>query len=562
MSIADIYSWRDKFEQDGLTPTIRLELRDILSPRVELSEPYRFDSDEAKYINPKRISDIVRWEVVLSTAHPHSALSDMQNKKLWNDVLPELLQDFSVLLKDALDLKQELGGADSYNDGSYSDQPSISEHSQNKDFHDWTVLIELARDAWRSSSTLNVIQAVHTAEVWWETPYPTFKRLALFAAAQDNVIPIKTAIKWLLSEESWWLWSEEVRREVMRLLTSLATKLDKTQLKQIERAILRGPPRKMYVDDIDSERWEYIVQHGIWLRLEKLKVAGGHLSKETLIKLNTYKTNNPSWLVASDERDEFPMWMESGWGDDLDNKALVSPRQRRELVIWLKQDRKYDHWNRDDWRQRCSVNFSTTACALYELALEDNWPADKWQDAFQAWAEEKHHRRSWRYMAPVIARAPDILIEKCAHNISWWLQAIAKTFEGHEDVFYGLIHKLMALNEEGELSIDDPVGKAINHPIGHATEAMLRLWYRQPLQDGQGLPETHKVIFTTLCDKEVAKFSHGRVLLAANAISLFALIRTGRLIISYLCSTGNNLKQKLSLRGKVSFGRLDYTYHF
>lgn len=71
-----------------LTPTIRLELRDILSPRVELSEPYRFDSDETKYINPKRISDIVRWEVVLSTAHPHSALSDMQNKKLWNDVLP------------------------------------------------------------------------------------------------------------------------------------------------------------------------------------------------------------------------------------------------------------------------------------------------------------------------------------------------------------------------------------------------------------------------------------------------------------------------------------------
>lgn len=521
VSIADIYSWRDKFEQDGLTPTIRLELRDILSPRVELSEPYRFDSDETKYINPKRISDIVRWEVVLSTAHPHSALSDMQNKKLWNDVLPELLQDFSVLLKDALDLKRELGGADSHNDGSYSDQPSISEHSQNKDFHDWTILIELARDAWLSSSATNVTQAVHTAEVWWDTPYPTFKRLALFAAAQDNVIPNKTAIKWLLSEESWWLWSEEARREVMRLLTSLATKLDKTQLKHIEQAILRGPPRKMYVDDIDSERWEYIVQHGIWLRLEKLKVAGGDLSKQSLVKLNAYKKHNPSWLIASDERDEFPMWMESGWGDDLDNKALVSPRQRKELVIWLKQDRKYDHWNRDDWRQRCSINFSTTACALYELTLEDYWPVDRWRDALQAWAEDKHVRRSWRYMAPVIATAPDILIEKCAHGISWWLQAIAKTFEGHEDVFYGLIHKLMALNEEGELSIDDPVGKAINHPIGHATEAMLRLWYRQPLQDGQGLPETHKVIFTTLCDKEVAKFSHGRVLLAANAISLF-----------------------------------------
>lgn len=519
--IADIYSWCDKFEQDGLTSTLRLELRDILSPRVELSEPFRFDSDNTKNDNPKRISDIVRWEVVLSTTHPHSAFRDMQNKKKWNDVLQELLQDFSVLLKDALDLKRELGGADQHNDGSYSDQPSISPHSQNQNFNDWTVLIDLARDAWLSSSSTNITQAVHTAEIWWETPYPTFKRLSLFAAAQDNVIPTNTAIKWLLSEESWWLWSNEVRREVMRLLTSLATKLNKTQLKQVEQAILRGPPRKMYVTEIDSERWNYIVQHGVWLRLEKLKVAGGILSKQTLAKLNTYKKHNPSWLIAKDERDEFPMWMDSGSRNKLDDKALVAPRQRKDLVIWLKQDNKIDHWNQDDWRQRCSVNFSTTACALYELALEDRWPVDRWREALQAWAEEKHLRRSWRYMAPIIARAPDILIEKCAHSISWWLQAIAKAFESHEQVFYGLIQKLMALNEESELSIDDPVGRAINHPIGHATEAMLRLWYRQPLQDGEGLPEVHRIIFTIICDRNVAKFSHGRVLLAANTISLF-----------------------------------------
>ena len=44
----DLHRWRGRFERDGLTTTLRLELRDLLSPRVSLRAPFgwAFDEDE------------------------------------------------------------------------------------------------------------------------------------------------------------------------------------------------------------------------------------------------------------------------------------------------------------------------------------------------------------------------------------------------------------------------------------------------------------------------------------------------------------------------------------
>lgn len=37
-----LYDWLQRFKQDGLTPTMRMELREILSPRVILREPFHW----------------------------------------------------------------------------------------------------------------------------------------------------------------------------------------------------------------------------------------------------------------------------------------------------------------------------------------------------------------------------------------------------------------------------------------------------------------------------------------------------------------------------------------
>lgn len=519
-----LYRWRDQFKHDGLTASVRFALRETLKPCLSLREPFRWsgEEDDGGPQDQDRIKNLVEWEVVLASDHVHSGLRDLPKNEQWTAALPELLDDFSALLRDALDLMRELDGVDSESDHSYVHQPSISDHSQNKDFHDWTALIELARDAWLVTAAQSPERARIAAEAWAQGPYPIFRRLALFAATQGRVIPLRRALDWLLADERRWLWSEETRRETIRLLVSLAPLLDTAMLAELEQSILSGPPRDLYRADIEPDAWNRVVDHGVWLRLAKVAQAGVTLSEEGKARLDAISAQYP-WQLATDESDEFPFWMGGGWVGDRDpwKPFTPIPRTRRGVLDYLLAHPVLEHSQQDDWRKLCSEMFQATAYALCKLAQQNNWPIDRWRDALQAWGEEKLRDRSWRFMAPVVVGASDDLVQALSHGIGWWLQAVAKTFTGHEDHFLTLAQRILRLDFEDDGDTDDPVFRAINHPVGHVTQALLDWWYRQEPNDGQGLPETIKPIFSALCDTQIAKFRHGRVLLAAHALSLF-----------------------------------------
>ncbi|MBL8541415.1 MAG: SIR2 family protein [Betaproteobacteria bacterium] len=517
-----LYRWRDQFKNDGLTASVRLALRETLTPCLSLREPFRWSGEDDDGEARDRIKSIVEWEVVLASDHVHSGLRDLPKNERWTAALPELLDDFSALLRDALDLMRELGGVDSENDHSYVNQPSISDHSQNKDFHDWTALIELARDAWLATAAKSPERARIVAETWAHGPYPVFRRLALFAAAQGRAIPLRQALDWLLADEQRWLWSEETRRETMRLLVSLAPQLNAAMLAELEQAILAGPPRDLYRTDIEPDAWNNIVDHGVWLRLAKMAQAGVTLSEAGRTRFDALSAQYP-WQLAADESDEFPIWMGGGWVGDRDpwKPFTPIPRTKRSVLDYLLAHPVLENSQQDDWRKLCSEMFQATAYALFKLSQQNNWPVERWRDALQAWAEENLRNRSWRFMAPVVVDAPDDLVQALSNGISWWLQAVAKTFEGHEDHFLTLAQRILRLDFEDDGNADDPVFRAINHPVGHVTQALLDWWYRQEPDDGQGLPEFIKPIFTELCDTQIAKFRHGRVLLSAHALSLF-----------------------------------------
>lgn len=519
----DLYRWMDRFRRDGLTTSLRLELRDSLTPRVSLREPFRGTAQEEDASESDRLKALVDWEIVLSTDHVHSVFRDHEKNPKWAEALPDLLADFSGLLLDALDLMRELGGADDRSDLSYMHQPSIGEHPQNKGFRDWTILVELTRDAWLATVKSRPTQARLAAESWWLTPYPLFKRLAFFAAVHGSVVNQQTALGWLLTDAHWWLWSIESEREAMRLVVALASRLDPSGLAALESAILEGPPRKMFKDDIEPERWSELREREIWLRLAKIGHTGtplGSTAKEALAGLSA---RNPEWKIAPDERDEFPTWMESGWVGDRDPwRAFVSiPRSRRGVLEYLMDRPVLESSKQDDWKGRCRDSLQATSYALYMLSKRNIWPEARWRDALQAWSEEQLIERAWRYVSPVLVNAPDELFSSVGHGISWWLQAVAKTFEGNDSGFFALCQRVLAVDHEGGVDTDEPVMRAINHPVGHVAEALLRWWYRRSLEDGQGLPAELTPLLSELCDPGVERFRHGRVLLAAHSIALF-----------------------------------------
>ena len=520
---ADLYEWKSRFVRDDLTATLRLELREMLTPRVYLREPFawpsgRDEDDEG----PAHIRQLVDWDICFAVRHVHATLHEQDGNENWRAALPALLPDFTALLRDALDLMRELGGADDRRDLSYFSQPSISAHPQNSAFRDWTALIDLSRDAWLATIAESPYQARVTAEAWSQVPYPVFRRLAFFAAAQDGIVPSGQGLVWLLSDDNWWLWSIETQRETMRLLVALAPQLDEAGMERLEQAILAGPPREMYRDDIEEERWLAIRAKGIWLRLAKMRQAGAELGAAARGRLDGLSATHPNWQLAEDERDEFPTW--SGDSGEL-LIHVKTPRGRDELLDWLREHPGPDAWRPDDWGERCRDEFDVAAAALAALAAEGIWPTGRWRDALQRWSEHELTERSWREMAPVLVDVPNAALEDLTHGISWWLESVARTLDGTEERFLALCDRVLACDYDIEEVDDDLVGHAINHPVGHVTEALLRWWYRSGLEDNQGLAEGPRHRFTQLCDTETAKFRDGRVLLASHAISLFRVDR-------------------------------------
>ena len=511
-SLAFIH-WKARFKRYGLTTTLRLELRKYLTPRSSL-----WPAKDNAGSEPERIEELVGWEIMLFEHEVIYGLKELTKDKRWFEASPELLSEFSSLLRDVLDLMHELGSKSDRIDPLFVLSPSISEHKLNIGLNDWTPLINLTCNAWLSTAEQSPDRARCAAEAWSREPYPLFRRLAFFAAAQGKTIPGSQGVAWLLADEHLWLWSSQTRWETIRLLVTLAPQLTEDEMAELEKAILKGPPPATPENLVDHKHQTKTVDRDIWLRLVKLDQAGATLSKDGREKLAELYAKHTDWKPVEDERDEFPSRSSLSLVDE--DGLVATPRRRHELVKWLKKH-PTNNWT-DDWRQRCHNNFPTTACALYALAQEGSWPAERWQIAFLAWTEEKLTKRSWRYMAPVLANATEEHLQDFALELSWWLEAVAKTFVGQEEIFLTLCKRVLALKHKDTTNrSDDSVTRALNHPVGSATEALLNWCFRGAPEDGQDLPDELEPTFTMLCDRSSDKFRHGRTFLAVNLIPLF-----------------------------------------
>ena len=521
----DLYRWKDRLQRDGLTTTLRLQLRELLAPKVSLRKPFRWGDARDQAEPPQRLRDLVDWELVLAVDHVHSLLPDLASSEQWRRALPLLLDDFQQLLRDALDLMRELGEADDRSDRSVWDLPSISPHWQNRGFRDWVALVELVRDAWLAIRETDPLRASRIAQNWFAMPYPTFKRLALFAASQDGCIPPEQWVDWLTIDDAWWLWSVETQRETMRLLVLQGASLTPEARTKLEAAILTDPPRHMYRDDLKPEDWQSIANRSVWLRLAKLEQGGSPLGEAALARFNELTKAHPEWKLSKHEREEFSHWM-SGTGDpdfEESREIDIAPRKRKELVEWLKQvPAPQRPFHEDTWRETCKKHFANAGAALGDLAQEGIWPIERWKDAFYAWSDKDRLAKcTWRCFAPLVQAMPNDRLEKVAHALTWWLRKVSESIDSNEDIFMDLCHRILALPYAPDGGNEDHVTRAINHPVGHVTEALLNVWFKRKPSDDEGLPDDIEPFFTQLCDVQKEQFRHGRVLLASRLIPLF-----------------------------------------
>jgi hypothetical protein len=532
--VSDIYRWIDRLKREGLTATLRFELRDLLAPQVVLKKPFHLGNEGGDTDGPTRIKHLVDWELVLATDHVHTALRVHADER-WAASLPLLLEDFQLLLCDAMDLLRELGEANDRSDHSHWDLPSIAPHWQNQGFSDWVVLIELLRDAWLAVCSHEGARATRVAQAWFEQPYPTFKRLALFAASQDACIASEQWVNWLLTDGAWWLWCVDTKREVFRLLVLQGHYLSGAAQDRLESAILTGPPREMYRADLEPDRWQDLAARSVWLHLAKLKASGLALGAAANARLAELSSAHPELKLAANESDEFSHWI-SGSGDqdyEESRQIEIAPCKRIELVRWLtKPQLESSPFYEDTWHDVCKAHPLNCLFALADLAAQGNWLTSRWSDALYVWGHGKQIQRMWRFGAPLVQAMPNSVIQEIVHSVTWWIKCASKSIDRHEEVLLDLCHRVLTLPLEtssgmrrNDESIDQPVAEAINNPIGHVTQALINLWFQRNPGDNDLIPADVKLFFTKLCDVHVDRYRHGRVLLGSQLIAFFRVDR-------------------------------------
>jgi hypothetical protein len=515
----EYYEWETWFKKEGLSPFVRLGFRHLLSPCVHLDERSMFSSRSEETAERKRPCDIFDTSVMLGHGIEKYAFVDLDKQPEWAEALPDLADDAHMLLRDALDLMHELGMVTEEFDRSSLAMPSISEHDQNRYFDTWTLLIRLTRDSWQATARRSPERARSLAKAWAYEPYPCFRRLRLFAATYPDVFTSAEAVQMLVHGSHYPLWSFETRREALRLIVSLAQRANEAESMDLQEAILKGPPRELARDEMTADEWNEHSDDSIWIRLAKYQGAGGQLSARSKETLDAIQTRLPSLELAADESDEFHMYF--GGGTRNRPASIFIPEEVTQLAEWLIKHPKNDHWAPDNWPQLCKQQPELTAEALAQTMNRGVWLPDRWHAGLQTWADEEIAMSTWPLVKEHLLSAPDDRLILLANAVAYWAKHVAAKVP-HDHDLTNLMGRLIHLHRKEEPDLgQEPMMRAVNHPIGMATEVLFHCWYAQELGDSIGLSEPPRALFTELCDPTVAAYRIGRVKLGDEFMNLY-----------------------------------------
>ncbi|MHB8252188.1 MAG: anti-phage defense-associated sirtuin Dsr1 [Acidiferrobacter sp.] len=522
--------WTERLKREGLTVFLRLELRVLLAPKVALTRSFSWRDSLCQPDDAGALKKPVDAELVIATDNTQFWLKELRKTEAWSEWLPALVEDFQQLLGDAMGLLRALGQADDRHDDGYLHLPSISPHWQNRGFRDWVALIECLRDAWLAVYEKNREQARCLAQSWVTRPYPTFRRLALFAATYDEIAPNGEWVDWLLVDGSLWLWADETWRETMRLLVLKGTHLPPRVRKKLEAAIVAGPSSELFPELAGSAGYPRWADGAVSVRLTKLKSGGIALGRKGEARLAVLFATYPNWRPADDERDEFPHWMTATGdpGHQDPRQVDIAPLEMDSLVEWLRGDlteRAKTLLYSDNWYETCAADVSLSVAALSRLAEQNEWPVRRWEAALQAWTQGSLARPSWLSLAPLVRTMPDAVLVGLIVGLVRWLEVVAKSLDSHETVFFELCDRVLVAGCLDTTDMGRRLDTAMNHPVGHVTQALLNVWFGSKPHDDQGLRGSLKARFSRLCDTENVRYVSARTILAANLIAFFRVDR-------------------------------------
>ncbi len=517
--ISAIYSLLEAIKKENNSKSYIFKILEFLSPRIAIVPKIVLDKS--------KLENTFGIEIVLAVENPRKNILPTiigdGGRELYERIC---LDGFAVLtnyLKTAVEFINDLFGCSKRRYPFWIALPSVEESSQNENADDWTVLIELVRDGWLQIWKHDPGRARAIAREWARSPHPVFHRLALFAAGQ-GAVPPREWVSWLARGSVPWLWELYAKREVMRLLVKQGAGLSGRPLEKLESAILEGPPREYFREDLSNEEWTEDRDRAIRLRLAKLKAGGCALTAKASETLRSLSARDPEWQLAADESDEFLSFLHGARilsTDEVRPRVETppppDPRDHRAFAEWLQQAEKGAPQARGTvtgmppnipaLAEAARRHPEDVARVLSDLVAQDVWPLHAWRVTLETWYHQEDALprlvRLWRCLLPTLSRIPEKVggdkraALPFAFMLARWMKLVLE--QGGQSWRDALpvaawLRDFPFPLEEGEHSEADgrydPLTPALNEPAPIAVRAIISAFFAQDRPAaGDRLPE-------------------------------------------------------------------------
>jgi hypothetical protein len=502
--------------RNGINSLSMAELSRFIEPRFDLSKSIEWPSILG-HDDPERGERSI-YEVRVEIGLSHSEYEEMRKIEAYPSEMLSLLLPSTLYLNKALEMWEYAGSANEQHDRSLWDLASISPHSQNRPYSSWAILIEMCRDLWIAAWDRDRALAQSVLGLWRSLRYPTFRRLTLHMLSVSDVLGQDEAIAYLLSENGWWLWSVETRREVFRLLAVLWPRLSEAHSDILIETILKGPPRSMFREDLGESEWNQLKDYELWLMLAKLQSFERALPVSATVIYEKLSAEHKEWHLQPEERDEFSHWMQTWSGHEVDiSLDELFAKDAPSIVECLSQsDSQYSEGRLELFRTGSKGNPAKTIEVMKHLADKGLWHSKVWSASLVGLAECDDS--TWKEVAPILAGAHPDLYREEAWTIAFWARkaSIPVTCGSEEEQYFWPIYEALLDNAPDNGQPDrqgEAVTYAINHPIGIITEALMHRFSACELKVGDGITSD---LLRGCLDKLV--HSGERILLAGKII--------------------------------------------
>ena len=453
----------------------------------------------------------------------------------WEGTLAVIADDLTTYLREAMDWLSEFGVANQEEDITHFEYSSISPHEQNKHAKTWTQLIALTRESYKALVTKkDCSTAKRLVQRWFSLPYPVFRRLVLYAITDFSVSDINYGLEILLDDPRPSLWDNQMRRETLRFLRKRGQHFDHGQLDTLTRAILKGPPRQWYREDLSNEKWRALRDDRIILRLHKLKESEAVLPNNALETYDRIQAEL-NWNLPGDHSEEFAFFTSSGSDalELLDTGVLENFEDMsvEQFIQWADSQSGEGILPWDcggGWYQFVENNINSAVELLKNAAAKDSWSVPPWY-TFLGIMEQKNSDPAVIKLKPKIA---DLLADmpvrhlvELAIQAARWLESAWRHI--NKRTRKKLWRKIWNASIQGEdkennldfdMTLDHPGGILGNVLFAELTELIPNV------EAGQdpGFPEQVKPRFNLLRISNHASAKLARVRLAPK---LFAVYR-------------------------------------